>query len=210
MRFCTAFSAVLWAILLAGCSGAPPAGEKAGQKEPPPPPRITNFYPSEPVAERGRPLLLCYGVENAVSVRLEPPVKETLRPLPGRCVSVTLTRQTTYTLTATSAAGASVSESLTLRVRAPRAATRAPVGPGGGLITSFAASAETVAAGQPATICYTTEGASRVAVQPWPGVALPPRQGCFIARPSRTTTYTLTANGPSGATESQTVRVRVR
>ncbi len=212
MRFCTGFSAVLAAILLAACSGTtPPSGGKAGQKEPPPPPRITAFYPSEPVAERGRPVLLCYGVENATSVRLTPPVQETLPPLPSRCVSVTLTRETSYTLTATSATGAAASQTLTLRVCEPRAAAaRADEPAAGGLITTFAASADSVAAGQPTTVCYATRGAAKVEVRPSPGAPLPPARGCFIVRPSRSTTYTLTATSDSGQTESQAVNVRVR
>jgi hypothetical protein len=58
---------------------------------------------------------LCYGVEDATAVRIDPPV-EALKPFASRCLSVSPAATTRYTLTATGASGAEVSRSLTLTV----------------------------------------------------------------------------------------------
>ena len=65
---------------------------------------------------RGEKTELCYGVLNATSVKIDPPVGEEIKPSYRHCVEVAPKATTTYTITASDAKGNSKSESLTLRV----------------------------------------------------------------------------------------------
>jgi hypothetical protein len=78
--------------------------------------RILNFYASPPAVARGEKGLLCYGVVNAKSVRIEPEV-ERLAPAISRCFEIAPAKDTEYTLTAADGAGKSVSQSVLVRVR---------------------------------------------------------------------------------------------
>jgi len=64
---------------------------------------------------RGEHTLLCYGVNDAKTVRLEPSVEE-VWPSFTRCIQVSPRKDTEYKLTAEDAAGHSVSQSVTIRV----------------------------------------------------------------------------------------------
>lgn len=64
----------------------------------------------------GQRVLLCYAVNNATQVKIEPDV-EPLKPSLSRCLEVFPTRTTTYTLTAADDKGHSAAASLTVRVR---------------------------------------------------------------------------------------------
>ena len=77
--------------------------------------RILTFYATPGVVPEGDRTLLCYGVENASSVRIEPPVED-LHPALSRCFWVKPERTTTYRLRAESADGTKASLSLTVRV----------------------------------------------------------------------------------------------
>ena len=77
--------------------------------------KILQFY-GPPEIQRGASALVCYGVVNAKSVRLDPPV-EPVWPSLSRCFNVSPARTTTYTLTAQSADGQSASKSYELKVR---------------------------------------------------------------------------------------------
>jgi hypothetical protein len=77
---------------------------------------ILAFYATPPAIRRGETAQLCYGVSNAASVRLDPPV-EALRPSYSRCVDVSPRKDTTYTLTAGDAQGQSKTATVLLRVR---------------------------------------------------------------------------------------------
>src|SRR5689334_21678826 len=63
------------------------------------PVRITQFYASPPNPPQGEKALVCYGVENATQVRLEPPV-ERLWPTAARCFDFTPSENTRLTLIA--------------------------------------------------------------------------------------------------------------
>ena len=65
---------------------------------------ILTFYASPSVVRRGEEATLCYGVSNAKKVTLEPQ-SNPVWPSEERCVSVTPSKTTTYTLTATDATG---------------------------------------------------------------------------------------------------------
>lgn len=76
---------------------------------------ILQFYASPGVIRRGESVLLCYGVSNALTVRLEP-YPEPLRPSLSHCVRVAPAEDTTYTLTIQDDKGNTKSESVTVRV----------------------------------------------------------------------------------------------
>ncbi|MBZ5700612.1 MAG: hypothetical protein LAN84_02055 [Acidobacteriia bacterium] len=59
---------------------------------------------------------LCYGVANAKKVTLEPPVGP-VWPSYSRCLDVSPTKDTTYTLTVEDGQGHSMSQTVTLQVR---------------------------------------------------------------------------------------------
>lgn len=65
---------------------------------------ILAFYANPPVITRGDSASLCYSVSNAKSVALKPASNLTVWPSYERCVSVSPSKTTTYTLTATDAA----------------------------------------------------------------------------------------------------------
>jgi hypothetical protein len=77
--------------------------------------RIPTFLAAHGVLKAGETTQLCYGVVNAVSVKLDPPV-ETLKPTYRHCIDIAPKKTTTYTLTAVNAAGKSKSVSLEVRV----------------------------------------------------------------------------------------------
>lgn len=79
--------------------------------------RFQNFSADNGVLKRGQSTELCYGVVNATSVKLTPPVGEELKPMYHHCTEIAPKKTTTYTMTAYNAKGESKSVSLTIRVR---------------------------------------------------------------------------------------------
>jgi len=77
---------------------------------------IQNFYASPGEIRRGESVQLCYGVANAKTVRLEPQPNP-VWPSYSRCVDVTPTKSTTYTLTIADDAGNTRTQSLEVKVR---------------------------------------------------------------------------------------------
>ena len=78
--------------------------------------KIIMFYGAPGVVDAGESASICYGVQNAKSVRIDPPIKE-LGPTFNRCVEASPIRDTRYTLTAEDGAGNVVRESFELKVR---------------------------------------------------------------------------------------------
>ncbi len=76
---------------------------------------IQNFYAAPGVIRRGESAKLCYGAANAKKVRLEPQ-SNPVWPSFSRCVDVSPTATTTYTLTIEDAAGNSKSQTLEVKV----------------------------------------------------------------------------------------------
>ncbi len=196
---------VVLLVLLAGCrtdpeAGPPPAGAA--------PVRIVHFYASAAEVAAGQTVTICYGVENAANVRLDPPV-EPLEPLFNRCFAVSVSRTTTYTLTAEGPDGRTVSESFTVRVRGSGPSRQRPP-EAEGMIRMFVASAEEVRSGETVTLCYGVVGAATVRVGPYGLPLQPAEKYCFLVKPAATTTYVLTATGPDGRIEQAQLIVRVR
>ena len=77
---------------------------------------IQNFYATPGLVRRGETVQLCYGVANAKTVKLEPQ-SNPVWPSYSRCVDVTPTKSTTYTLTIADDAGNTRTQSLEVKVR---------------------------------------------------------------------------------------------
>jgi hypothetical protein len=77
---------------------------------------ISMFYANPGIVHRGETSTLCYGVSNAKSVSLQPQ-SEPVWPSQERCVDVTPSKTTTYTLTATDDVGHTKSAQAVVEVR---------------------------------------------------------------------------------------------
>lgn len=66
---------------------------------------VLGFYATDPEIERGGRSDLCYSTSNAKSITISPAPEGHVIPAFERCVSVSPTKTTTYTLTATDEAG---------------------------------------------------------------------------------------------------------
>jgi hypothetical protein len=102
------------ALICANCTSAKqPAAPAADTAV-----KILNFYAREGDVTEGSATVLCYAVENAKAVTMEPPSADGVWPSRNRCVEVRPTRETTYTLQAEGADGRTVSQSLNVEVKA--------------------------------------------------------------------------------------------
>jgi hypothetical protein len=77
--------------------------------------KILDFYASPKTIRRGQSATICYGVNAAQSVRLDPPVAE-LHPAYSHCFQVTPSRNTDYKLTAADRAGHTLIQNLSIQV----------------------------------------------------------------------------------------------
>ena len=161
------------------------------------PVKILQFYASTGTLIKGEKALLCYGVENAKSVKLSPEV-EAIWPALNRCIEIVPQHTTHYTLMAEGFDGNVATQSLTLPVNA------APPPPP--QILHFAG---TKMGGRAVRLCYEVQHAQRVVVEP---AVVPPSEAprrCFDVEPVHTTTYTLRAFGSGARNASKQVIVEV-
>jgi hypothetical protein len=86
----------------------------------PGPVRITRFYASVGTLIRGEKALLCYGVENAKSVRISP-MMQRVSPSVKSCMEIAPEHTTHYTLLAEGFDGRVITQSFTLPVQAQQA-----------------------------------------------------------------------------------------
>jgi hypothetical protein len=77
---------------------------------------IRALYVSPVVIHRGETAQLCYDVTNAKAVTLDPP-EGAVWPSHSRCLDLSPSRTTTYTLTITDASGKTASQTVELQVR---------------------------------------------------------------------------------------------
>lgn len=162
--------------------------------------RILQFYARDGVLLQGHSTVLCYGVLNAATVRIEPAV-EGASPALNRCLEVAPLRDTRYTLTAQAADGRTTSESFQLAV-VPDPETLPK-------ITSFGIARQGVDRGRPSfMLSFTVENAETVEVDP-PVIPMLHRapMGQFEVSPERATTYTLTATGRYGHKVRRQIRL---
>jgi hypothetical protein len=194
-----------------GCSSTPPeSSDKAASREVSRA-KITMFYPATPVVRPGANVTVCYGVENAVSLTLDPAVEE-LTPSLNRCFEAPVPRETEFKLTARGAGGDEVMASFTVGVSkdagGPTRAERTTTGP---VIASFTAEPSQIASGAPPVkLCYQAANAQSVTVQPKVADLGGAMMGCFYAPTEKTTTYVLTAHGANGSQDVKRVTVTVR
>ncbi|MCC6264887.1 MAG: hypothetical protein IT169_15020 [Bryobacterales bacterium] len=208
------FAALAGMLLLASCASQGPnpgADANAGAAV-----KILSFYPGQPAFAPGDQAQVCYGVENALSVRLEPPVAE-IRPLTTKCVWFKPTGSMKLTLVASGADGkeARGTIDITVKAGAPPAATVPPeetsgasIPSGGSLIETFVATTTSIPPGGGATVCYVLREPATVTLQPPSGELGGDLKKCILLRPTTTTTYTLTA-AAGAKTDSATVTIRV-
>jgi hypothetical protein len=78
--------------------------------------KILSFYAAPAVIQRGQVTSICFGVNGAKTVRIEPPVVVDLQPSLSRCFQVAPRADTEYKLTAEDAAGRTVTRSLSIRL----------------------------------------------------------------------------------------------
>jgi hypothetical protein len=164
--------------------------------------KILQFYAREGNLTQGSPTVLCYGVLNARSVRITPPV-EGVSPALSRCLEIAPTKNTEYTLTAEGNDGKSVTESFVLNV-SPDESTLPR-------ISYFRISNHKVEGGRHIfTLAFADRNGDEVSVDPpvFPTLHGAPN-GQFSVSPEQTTTYTLTVSGKFGHKAQKTLTVEV-
>jgi hypothetical protein len=185
--------AFLLAVLAAACKQSPPPKQNTGSVASV---RITQFYATAPKLVPGEKELLCYGVENARRVWLEPPRQELSAAL-SRCIEVQPSGTTTYTLTAEGADGKPVTSQLTVTLGAARAR-----------IIEIKVSGVDVKRGETVSLCYSVRNAQFVEIDPVRFRSSKPSD-CTVDTPKQTTTYTVSAIGADGDRDQERVTVKV-
>ena len=148
---------------------------------------------------KGDKTLLCYGVEGAQTVRVEPPV-EKLAPALTRCFEATPERTTTYTLTAEDSGGAAVTQ-----------AVEVTVGGSKPRLYDISVNATTLKRGQQVSFCF--KGANGARISGGPGKFFMkgnPQKDCLVDTPQKTTTYELVLTNKEGMTDSASITVEVK
>lgn len=159
--------------------------------------RITQFYASPSNPPRGEKALICYGVENASEVRLDPPA-EKVWPAMSRCFEVVPETRITYTLTA-ERGQESVSRTITIQPGPPKVE-----------ILEVSINKLEVKLGQRVTVCYKAKNAVAVTIRPGVWVQHDPKFGCIQDQPKQATTYTVIATGGDGNTDTERVTAKVK
>jgi len=161
--------------------------------------RITQFWAVEPNLPRGETTRLCYGVEDASAVRIEPDVKR-LYPALTHCFEVAPQRTTTYTLTAQGADGSTAMQSVMVRLGPPRAR-----------IIEVSVNKMQVAPGEHIVVCYKAQNAISADIHPGKYITTRSLQhACVDDHPRVTTSYTVIITGAGNQKDTEKVTVRVR
>ncbi len=169
-------------------------GDSAGLK-------ILHFYAAPAVLAEGERGVLCYGVRDAVSLRLEPAIAD-LRPSPNRCIAIEPVETTEYTLRAADAGGKSVSASFVLQVtpdpdKQPK-------------IVYFTRGGKQKDGGKTIySLCFETRNAHEVRIEPQVFPPGPLFRGCFYVAPEATTKYRLTVSDARGRKAERELAVEV-
>jgi hypothetical protein len=181
---------------LTGCKSEPRCEPAIAKVELPA--RILFFYPRDPILPKGEKSVLCYGVAEAKSVRLDPPVED-IKPSLSRCIEIAPKRTTTYTLTAVGQDGRSVTQSASVRIGGPRVK-----------IIEVSVNSLQVRRGEDVTVCYHVKNAATVKVEPGHKMNVAsPGHGCYADQPKQDTTYLVTAYDADGVFDSEQVTVKV-
>lgn len=190
-----------WTVFIGDQSPPPrsPGPQRAAAPAAPAGPvKILHFYGMPGEVARGERVSICYGVANARSVRLEPPL-EPIQPHWNRCLVATPTQTTTYTLTAEGQDGRQTSVSFTIQVREspPK-------------ILFVELSSRQLRQGEPLTLCYGVQHAASVRLEPLGLNLKPAERDCVRVYPPRTLTFTLIAGSADGRTDRERFTVEVR
>lgn len=78
---------------------------------------FTTFGASAASVRPGETTQICYGVLNAKSVKMDPPVNDPLPPMYRHCFDISPRKTTKYTMTADDGAGHSKTESIVVQVK---------------------------------------------------------------------------------------------
>jgi hypothetical protein len=160
--------------------------------------KITQFYARAGTMTDAERNLICYGVRQAKSVRLEPAV-ESLTPSLNRCFWVEPKQDTSYTLVAEGFHGERESAVLQIAVQ--------PAPPH---IDYVAVSHAEIRRGEPVTVCYGVDHAKGVRLEPL-GMPLPAvPKNCNRFYPRATLIYTLVAFDAAGRTDREKFSIRVK
>lgn len=142
---------------------------------------------------------LCYEVEGANSVTIDPNIGER-KPATKECLPVSVDQTTTYTLTAFGSDGKPIIQQVTLEIDVTPLANilsfvvSRDIGPGGENDVQF-------------RLCYEVRKAEHAEIDNDGGAVMLNEHHCQQVKPERPTTYTLTATGSDGRTISQQVTV---
>jgi hypothetical protein len=190
----------LCALLMAACSGGSRKDTESSKSEPQASAvKITQFYANPPSIPRGEKSLLCYGVESAASVRIEPPV-EKLSPALARCFEVTPKEPTTYKLIAEGRVGGTAEQSITVDVGGAR-----PV------LFDLSINAQSVKPGQLVSFCFQSKNASSVSGGPGKFQhGGKPQRDCLVDQPAKRTTYEIVVSNAQGLTDRASMTVEVK
>ena len=160
--------------------------------------RIVQFYARAGEVVEGDRKVICYGVENARTVRLDPPV-ESVEPALVRCFWIEPHEDTTYRLIADAPGGRHDEASFMVKVR--------PAPP---VFRMVAVSEKAIPPGEVVTVCYNVDHASGVVLHPL-GWRLPPgAKNCVRFYPKQTMDYALIASGTAGMQARERFRVAVK
>jgi hypothetical protein len=154
------------------------------------------FYANPPELPRGAKGVLCYGVEFADSVELDPPV-ERVWPAVSRCFDIAPKQDTTYRLTA-KGPGGETSKEVGVTVGSPLVR-----------LIAVKVSALSIQRGEPLQICWEAQNAMAIEIQGKPVPGQSPNQGCLVDHPNRDVTYSVRVRGASGDMDAETVSVKV-
>lgn len=161
-------------------------------------PRIAHFYSGTGVITRGESAVVCYGVLNVRSVKLEPPVEE-LSPSINRCFAVEPQATTSYRLIAEGNDGKPMTASFTVQVDPPKPR-----------FSMLAQSGKEVARGDRWAVCYSVENALSVRLEPT-GMSLPVgKKRCFMLYPTQSMDFRIVAVGENNTLAAEKFGVRVR
>ena len=189
-------AAVLLTLATFGCGDKTPQATGVTEKKPVEHVKIVQFYAADRMIPKGAKGNLCYGVENAVKLALDPPADE-VYPAVSRCIGISPNkRKTTYTLTAWGADGAKEMKSVDVTAGAPPPR-----------LYDLWANSIDVHPGEAVKVCFKVENVQKIRVKPG---TLDPATNCISDHPSKTTTYKITAFGGDNEMDSGTVTVKVR
>jgi len=162
--------------------------------------KITEFRATPSFLPTGLTGKLCYGVENATTLNLDPPV-EKLLPATERCIDIAPKRTTTYTLAAFGKDAGGGKEA-----NEDKKSVEVRVGPPPPRLSDLKASSTSIKRGAAVKVCFKVENAQSVKASPG---KLDPKTNCLVDRPRKTTTYRITALGSDREEDTGTVTVKV-